>query len=70
MQAGEGEDLPPRGQRGPTAVLGAMLPTSKASTGLNQVVKVLYQLTAAGCGWKPRRVRQSSFDVFYTREYD
>jgi translocation and assembly module TamB len=47
----------------------ATLSYEQSLDGLNQVVKVLYQLSPhvrleAGTG------QQSSFDVFYTREYD
>src|SRR5574340_15464 len=70
VRAGEGEDLATTvvsvGKRISSR---ATLSYEQSLDGLNQVVKVLYQLSRhvrleAGAG------EQSSFDVFYTREYD
>ena len=70
VRAGEGEDLATTvvsvGKRLSSR---ATLSYEQSLDGLNQVVKVLYQLSPhvrleAGTG------QQSSFDAFYTREYD
>jgi translocation and assembly module TamB len=46
-----------------------MLSYEQSLDGLNQVVKVLYQLTPQ-VRLEAQAGEQSSFDVFYTREYD
>ena len=70
MQAGEGEDLATTvvsvGKRLSSR---AMLSYEQSLDGLNQVVKVLYQLTPQ-VRVEAQAGEQSSFDVFYTREYD
>ncbi len=70
VRAGEGEDL------GTTVVsIGkrlssrATLSYEQSVDGLNQVVKVLYQLSPR-VRLEAQAGAQSSFDVFYTREYD
>jgi translocation and assembly module TamB len=70
VQAGEGEDLATTvvsvGKRLSSR---AMLSYEQSLDGLNQVVKVLYQLTPH-VRLEAQAGEQSSFDVFYTREYD
>jgi len=70
VQAGEGEDLATTvvsvGKRLSSR---AMLSYEQSLDGLNQVVKVLYQLTPQ-VRLEAQAGEQSSFDVFYTREYD
>lgn len=70
VRAGEGEDLA-------TSVVSvgkrlssrAMLSFEQSLDGLSQVVKVLYQLTPH-VRLEAQAGQQSSFDAFYTREYD
>ena len=70
VQAGEGEDLTSTvvsvGKRLSSR---AMLSYEQSLDGLSQVVKVLYQLTPH-VRLEAQAGEQSSFDVFYTREYD
>ncbi|MGK2952000.1 MAG: translocation/assembly module TamB domain-containing protein, partial [Thiobacillus sp.] len=70
IRAGEGEDLTSTvvsvGKRLSSR---ATLSYEQSIDGLNQVVKVLYQLTPH-VRFEAQAGQQSSFDVFYTREYD
>ena len=70
VRAGEGEDLTSTvvsvGKRLSSR---AMLSYEQSLDGLSQVVKVLYQLTPQ-VRLEAQAGQQSSFDVFYTREYD
>jgi translocation and assembly module TamB len=70
VRAGEGEDLTTTvvsvGKRLSSR---ATLSYEQSLDGLNQVVKVLYQLTPS-VRLEAQTGQQSSFDVFYTREYD
>ncbi len=70
VRAGEGEDLATTvvsvGKRLSSR---AMLSYEQSLDGLSQVVKVLYQLTPH-VRLEAQAGQQSSFDVFYTREYD
>ena len=70
VRAGEGEDLTSTvvsvGKRLSSR---AMLSYEQSLDGLSQVVKVLYQLSPR-VRLEAQAGQQSSFDVFYTREYD
>jgi translocation and assembly module TamB len=70
VRAGEGEDLATTvvsvGKRLSSR---AMLSYEQSLDGLSQVVKVLYQLTPR-VRLEAQAGQQSSFDAFYTREYD
>ncbi|MHB1188338.1 translocation/assembly module TamB domain-containing protein [Thiobacillus sp.] len=70
VRAGEGEDLTSTvvsvGKRLSSR---AMLSYEQSLDGLSQVVKVLYQLSPH-VRLEAQAGQQSSFDVFYTREYD
>ena len=70
VRAGEGEDLTSTvvsvGKRLSTRT---MLSYEQSLDGLSQVVKVLYQLSPH-VRLEAQAGQQSSFDVFYTREYD
>ncbi len=70
VRAGEGEDLTSTvvsvGKRLSSR---AMLSYEQSLDGLSRVVKVLYQLTPH-VRLEAQAGQQSSFDVFYTREYD
>jgi len=70
VRAGEGEDLATTvvsvGKRISSRVT---LSYEQSLDGLNQVVKVLYQLSPR-VRFETQTGQQSSFDVFYTREYD
>jgi len=70
VRAGEGEDLTSTvvsvGKRLSSR---AILSYEQSIDGLSQVVKVLYQLSPH-VRLEAQAGQQSSFDVFYTREYD
>ncbi len=70
VRSGEGEDLATTvvsvGKRISSR---ATLSYEQSLDGLNQVVKVLYQLSKH-VRFEAQTGQQSSFDVFYTREYD
>jgi translocation and assembly module TamB len=70
LRAGEGEDLTSTvvsvGKRLSSR---AILSYEQSLDGLSQVVKVLYQLSPR-VRLEAQAGQQSSFDVFYTREYD
>ena len=70
LRAGEGEDLTSTvvsvGKRLSSR---AILRYEQSLDGLSQVVKVLYQLSPR-VRFEAQAGQQSSFDVFYTREYD
>ncbi len=70
VRSGEGEDLATTvvsvGKRISSR---ATLSYEQSLDGLNQVVKVLYQLSSR-VRLEAQTGQQSSFDVFYTREYD
>jgi len=70
VRAGEGEDLTSTvvsvGKRLSSR---AILSYEQSLDGLSQVVKVLYQLSSR-VRLEAQAGQQSSFDVFYTREYD
>ncbi|MDQ1314786.1 MAG: translocation and assembly module TamB [Pseudomonadota bacterium] len=70
VRAGEGEDIAAAVVSvGKRLTSRAMLSYEQSIDGLNRVVKVLYQLSPH-VRLEAQAGEQSSFDVFYTREYD